>query len=277
MANFVVLIYFSAEKSNKRKKGSSSVISPKKQPKQKGGKRGSFTAIRTSSATRSADHTKRSATKSRSPETAMREKSYKESQLERADDGLTNLLGIATGDTMLLELEGAVKSEVSHDAEENVHVESEHKESNELDHSVPFKRANRTMDRNAQLIWELLSQSQPYHDHSYTTVFGKKKVGASNMEELNNAEQLEDEDRPSARTGALKTACSSPPDMFSTDSGHVLPVIMTAPKSSTDKLHIPVVRIECPNVENDSLMDQEGVPEDTAKEVEEIAQDYYSE
>jgi HEAT repeat protein len=60
--------------------------------------------------------------------------------------------------------------------------------SSTLDNVVEEKESK--IEENEQFIIDLLSKTQPHHDHSYTTVFGKRK-NTEQVEELINS--LEDE------------------------------------------------------------------------------------
>jgi len=110
---------------------------------------------------------------------------------------------------------------------------------------MPFKRTGRNVERNENIIWDILSSSQPYHDHSYTTVFGKRKAGQAFEEmamlELDETEH-DDECRLSARTSGLKFAVGSCADVE--ESSDAKPIIVKVGDGIQNQMHIPLIQVQ---------------------------------
>jgi hypothetical protein len=110
---------------------------------------------------------------------------------------------------------------------------------------LPFKRTGRNVERNENIIWDILSASQPYHDHSYTTVFGKRKAGQAfedmAMLELEDEEQ-DEETRLSARTSGMKFSVT--PVAENEESADDKPVVIKVGDGIENKMHIPMVKVE---------------------------------
>ena len=78
--------------------------------------------------------------------------------------------------------------------------------------AVKAQDTDRRIEENEQFIIDLLSRSQPHHDHCYTTIFGKKRGIETMHWEIDTSEE-EDEDVVS-RTSALKVGKSGSPESY---------------------------------------------------------------
>lgn len=92
---------------------------------------------------------------------------------------------------------------------------------------------------NEQFILDLLSRNQPYHDHSYTTIFGSKTVNTPEQE----CEIDSDAEGSSSRTRALR---NGPLIHNSASNGTNVPHMLTSLtlNSQSKTMTIPIVRLE---------------------------------
>ena len=104
-------------------------------------------------------------------------------------------------------------------------------------------KCKKYIEDNEQFILDLLSRSQPYHDHNYTTIFGKR-YGNENVDL--DLSELEDNERAARSSGIrLKAqANTSSDELDSTPKTLTLKVPVNAGMVPTvNNVHIPIIRL----------------------------------
>jgi hypothetical protein len=111
----------------------------------------------------------------------------------------------------------------------------------ETSSEAAVKEMTLNFEQNQAYVMELLTRSQPYQDHNYTTVFGKK-LGWENQDADSDKEDEEEEQDPNETESSATVYTPMEPASF--DPNRSVTIKVADGRASANHIHIPVIRLQ---------------------------------